>query len=60
MSGSSDSAECNSAGRTDSKSKSVFLANPGLVCSPFSIRLTINAHYLVTDGGRCEWIAHLV
>ncbi len=58
MSGSSDSAECNSAGRTDSKS--VFLANPGLICSPFSIRVTINEHYLVTDEGRCEWIAHLV
>ncbi len=43
MSGSSDSAECNSAGRTDSKS--VFLAHPGLICSPFPIRLTINEHY---------------
>ena len=31
MSGASDSAECNSAARTDSKSKSVFLANPRLM-----------------------------
>ena len=44
MSGASDSAECNSAGRTDSKS--VFLANPRFICSPSPTRLTINECYL--------------
>src|SRR6266487_4249464 len=43
MSGASDSAECNSAGRTDSKS--VFLANPRFVCSPSPTRLTMNKRY---------------
>ncbi len=43
MSGASDPAECNSAGRTDSKS--VFLANPRFICSPSPTRLTINEYY---------------